>query len=203
MMPASHNIQRFIKSIAGIALMVSISGCVSLAGKAPPSLLVLTAAKTVASGTQNTGNPSQALVVLIPDVPRKIDTNRVPVQVDPSQIAYLKDAFWADKPARLMQQLLNETIRAQSNRLVLTEVEAGGNAERTLSGNLMEFGIDASKMEAVVIFEAVKMVRGKPVQTKRFESRAPVAAILPSASGAALNQAANAVATDIASWMES
>ncbi len=201
-MPASRNIQGFIKSFVAIASIFTITGCVSLAGKAPPSLLVLTASKAVASGAQNTGNPSQALVVFIPDVPRKIDTNRVPVQVDASQIAYLKDAFWADKPARLMQQLLSETIRAQSNRLVLTEVEAGGNAERTLSGNLMEFGIDASKMQAVVIFEAVKMVRGKPIQTKRFESRAPVSVILPAASGAALNQAANAVAADIANWME-
>ena len=202
MMPLKHIIRKILKPVAGIGLIITVAGCVSLTSKAPPSLLVLTATKAVASGTQNTGNPSQALVVLIPDVPRKIDTNRVPVQVDASQIAYLKDAFWADKPARLMQQLLSETIRAQSNRLVLTEVEAGGNAERTLSGNLMEFGIDAAKMEAVVIFEAVKMVRGKPVQTKRFERRAAISAILPAPSGAGLNQAANAVAADIASWME-
>jgi cholesterol transport system auxiliary component len=202
MMPDTFSLKSVLKTVAWIALPLLLTGCVNLAGKAPPSLLVLTANKAVASGAQNSGNPSQALVVLIPDVPRKIDTNRVPVQVDASQIAYLKNAFWADKPARLMQQLINETIRAQSNRLVLTEVEAGGNAERMLSGNLMEFGIDASRMEAVVIFEAVKMVRGKPLQTKRFERRASLTAILPAPAGAALNQAANEVAADIASWME-
>jgi cholesterol transport system auxiliary component len=179
-----------------------LSGCVSLGGKAPPSLLVLSADKAVSSGTVRSGTATESVVVLIPDVPRKIDSNRVPVQVDASQIAYLKDAFWADKPARLMQQLLIETIRAQSKRLVLSEVDAGGKAERTVSGTLMEFGIDASRLEAVVVFDAVKLVRGKIVETKRFEARTPVNEVAAARAGAALNQAANQVASEIATWID-
>jgi cholesterol transport system auxiliary component len=186
----------------GLFLGLLLSGCVSLGGKAPPSLLVLSADKAVSSGSVRSGTATESVVVLIPDVPRKIDTNRVPVQVDANQIAYLKDAFWADKPARLMQQLLIETIRAQSKRLVLSEVDAGGKAERTVSGTLMEFGIDASRLEAVVVFDAVKLVRGKIVETKRFEARKPVNEVAAAPAGAALNQAANQVASEIATWID-
>lgn len=183
-------------------LTLTLPSCVSLNGKAPPSLLVLSASKSVGNGALRSGAASDSVVVLIPDVPRKIDTNRVPVQVDASQIAYLKEAFWADKPARLMQQLLIETIRAQSVRLVLSEVDAGGAAERTVSGNLMEFGIDAKRLEAVVVFDAIKRVRGKTVETKRFEARKPVAEISAATAGSALNETANQVAGEIATWID-
>ncbi len=202
MMAATHLKRMNIRPATGLFLALLLSGCVSLAGKAPPSLLILSANKAVTSGTQRSGIATESVVVLIPDVPRKIDTNRVPVQVDSSQIAYLKNAFWADKPARLMQQLLIETIRAQSTRLVLSEVDAGGKAERTVSGTLMEFGINASKLEAVVVFDAVKLVRGKIVETKRFEARQPLNEVAAGPAGAALNQAANQVASEIATWID-
>jgi cholesterol transport system auxiliary component len=192
----------FVTRSMCLLLILLLPSCVSLAGKAPPSLLILTADQSVSSGTQRSGAPSESVVVLIPDVPRKIDTNRIPVQVDASQIAYLKDAFWADKPARLMQQLLVETIRAKSARLVLTEVEAGGKAERMISGSLMEFGIDASRSEAVVVFDAVKQVRGRALETKRFEARKPIGIVNAVSAGSALNQAANQIAVEIAAWTE-
>jgi cholesterol transport system auxiliary component len=86
--------------------------------------------------------------------------------------------------------------------LVLTEVEASGKAERMISGSLMEFGIDASRLEAVVVFDAVKQVRGKAIETKRFEARKPVGIVDAVSSGSALNQAANQIAVEIAAWAE-
>ena len=139
--------------------------------------------------------------MLLPEVPRKIDTNRVPVQIDGSSIAYLKDAVWADKPARLMQLLLMETISAKTGRLVLNEVDAGGKAQQFLTGSLIEFGIDASSMEAVVVYDAVKLVRGQVVEKRRFEAREPVLEVAAAPAGAALNKAANDIAVQIAAWV--
>ena len=184
-----------------LSLALALGACVNLGGKTPPSLLVLTPAQTVASGTLQRGAAKDALVILIPEVPRKLETNRVPVQMDDSNIAYLQDAVWADKPSRLMQMLLMEVIAAKNNRLVLNEVDAGGTAEQFLAGTLLEFGLDATRNEAVVIYDAVRLQNGKEVEKKRFEARSTVTEIIPGAAGAALNAAANVVAADIAAWL--
>ncbi|MFN5127342.1 MAG: ABC-type transport auxiliary lipoprotein family protein [Sphingomonadaceae bacterium] len=183
-----------------LPLIMALGACVSFGGKVPVSILVLTADNVVAAGTARTATVAEALVIQIPQVPRKLDNNRVPVQIDASSIAYLKDAFWADKPARLMQMLLAETVSAKSGNLVLNEVDAGGKAVRILSGSLLEFGIDAATNEAVVVYDAVKIIRGSATEKRRFEARRPVTAIAPAAAGAALNAAANDVAGQIADW---
>ena len=186
--------------IFALPLILMLGACVSFGGKAPVSMLVLTADNVVTAGTARTATAADALVIQTPEVPRKLDTNRVPVQIDASSIAYLKGAFWADKPARLMQMLLAETVSAKSGNLVLNEIDAGGKAVRFLSGSLLEFGIDATTNEAVVVYDVVKIIRGSATEKRRFESRRPVTAIEPAQAGAALNAAANDVAGQIANW---
>jgi cholesterol transport system auxiliary component len=186
-----------------VAGSLVLTACVSFGAKAPPSLLVLTATTNVQGGAVQTGSPADALIVLLPEVPRKIDTNRVPVQIDDSNVAYLQDAVWADKPARMMQMLLMETVSAKTGRLVLNEVDAGGKAQQFLSGSLMEFGIDSQAMEAVVVYDAVKLVRGEAIEKKRFEARETVTAIEPGPAGIALNRAANRLAAEMAAWVGS
>ena len=186
--------------LCALPLIMALGACVSFGGKAPASMLVLTADNVVAAGTARTAPVADALVIQIPQVPRKLDTNRVLVQIDASNIAYLKDAFWADKPARLMQMLVAETVSAKSGNLVLNEVDAGGKAVRYISGSLLEFGIDAETSEAVVVYDVVKIIRGSATEKRRFEARRPVTAIAPAPAGAALNAAANDVAGQIADW---
>lgn len=183
------------------ALALSLGACISFGGKAPPSLLVLTAESGVANGVARSASASDALVVLLPEAARKLDNNRVPVQIDDSSIAYLKDAYWADKPARLMQGLLIETIGAKGNKLVLNQVDAGGKAGEFLSGSLIEFGVDAAANEAVVVYDAVRLVRGQSVEKRRFEARSPLAEVEAAAAGVALNRSANQVASQVADWI--
>ena len=186
--------------LCALPLIMALGACVSFGGKAPASMLLLTAENIVAAGTARTATAADALVIQIPQVPRKLDTNRVPVQIDASSIAYLKDAIWADKPARLMQMLVAETVSAKSGNLVLNEVDAGGKAVRFISGSLLEFGIDAETNEAVVVYDVVKIIRGSAIEKRRFEARRPVTVIAPAPAGAALNAAANDVAGQIADW---
>ena len=182
-------------------LALSLGACVSFGAKAPPSMLVLTSTSSVTNGTVRSAAANEALVVLMPQSPRKLETNRLPVQIDDSSIAYLKDAVWADKPARLMQSLLMETIASKSGRLVLNEVDTGGKGQQFLSGSLLEFGVDAASMEAVVVYDAVKLVRGQVVEKRRFEAKKSVTVMEAAPVGAALNDAANDVAGQIADWV--
>ena len=180
---------------------LALPSCVSLSGKAPTSMLTLTANSTVTAGTSNTGLAKDAMVVLVPEVPRKLDTNRVPVQVNAGNIAYLKESVWTDKPAILMRQLLAETLAAKNGTLILSEVETAGKAENYLSGQLVEFGVDESGMEAVAIFDAVRIRKGQPVEKRRFDARKDLTKIEPEEVGEALNVVANKVAEDVATWL--
>ncbi|MFC4291517.1 ABC-type transport auxiliary lipoprotein family protein [Sphingorhabdus arenilitoris] len=193
---------KIMPALGALLPAILLSGCVSFGSKPPPSLLVLSATSSLPAGASHGGVKSEALVILTPTVPRKLDTNRVPVQMSSSSIAYLKDAMWSDKPASLMQQLLMETIAAKNDRLVLNESDAGGQAQMMLSGNLMEFGVDENSGNAVIIYDAVKLVRGEPVEKRRFEVRRPVSVIEPVPVGTALNEAANQLASDVAAWLK-
>ena len=102
---ASRKITRLLLIIVASA---TLSACVSFGGdKTPAALLVLSPVSVVKSGAAQSGAAREAVVVLLPEVPRKLDTNRVPVQVDQSTIAYLKGAIWADKPARADEDVFN------------------------------------------------------------------------------------------------
>lgn len=186
--------------IFALPLVMALGACVSFGGKAPPSMLVLTSDNVVSAGSVRMASSAETLVIQTPAVPRKLDTNRIPVQINASSIAYVKDAFWADKPARLMQSLLVETLSAKTGNLVLNEVDAGGKATVYLSGSLLEFGIDAATNEAIVVYDAVKITRNSPAEKRRFEARRPLSVVAPAQAGEALNAAANDVAVQIAGW---
>lgn len=187
---------------ATLASFFVFTSCVSFGGGKPPAaLLTLTARTLPAAGSAQSGNAKNAFIVLLPTVPRKLDTNRIPVQISDSSVAYVKDAIWTDKPARLMQLLLMETITAQNGTLVLNEIDAGGKAEHFVSGSLLEFGIDAQTSKAIIVYDAVKLTHGMAIEKRRFEAHQPVGVIDANEAGKALNTAANNVAIDIAKWL--
>lgn len=193
---------RKLKAFATAVLTASIlSSCVSLGGEVPVSMLTLSADTGIAAGTSKSGQAKDALVILTPEVPRKLDTNRVPVRMNAENFAYLKDSVWADKPAVLVQQLLAETIAAKNGTLILSEVETAGKADNYLSGQLVEFGIDEAGMEAVVIFDAVWIRKGGPIEKRRFVATQGLSKIGSRQAGEALNIAANKLAGDVATWL--
>lgn len=191
-----------VKLALPLALLSALPACVSLGGKAPPQLLDIRADVTPQSGASWSGTVQTATVVTAPKLPRKLDTDRVPVQYDGTNIAYLTDAHWVEKPDRLMQRLLTETLAAGGGRLILDPFMAGGRQAETLNGELVEFGVDADRQEVVIIYDAV-WTRGASVQKRRFEAREPVGEVIPTNVAPAMGRAANRLAKDVAAWMGS
>lgn len=187
------------------ALSFALSACVSLGGgKPPPTLLTLTPKASAAAGSTASATAAEALMVMEPETDQYLSVLRVPVQVDAANVAYLKNALWVERPARLFRALLAETLRARGGRLVLEDnqstVPVAGNR---LAGRLIAMGYDAQSGSVVVRFDAIRTGAGGQVQTRRFESMVP--GIEPDAKtvGPALNQAANAVAAEVAEWVGS
>ncbi|NBW76806.1 MAG: ABC transporter [Sphingomonadaceae bacterium] len=194
--------KRLPAGLLSLSLALLLGGCLGLGGGKPPATLIsLTSTQVPAAGTGVTGSLDDALVVLEPDVDRKLAVLRVPVRVSGSSIAYLADAAWVERPARQFRGLLAETLRASGKRLVLEDDGTGGPAAHRLGGRLIDMGYDAAEQAVVVRFEAVRSVRGGAVETRRFESIVRGVSAEPEAIAPALNRAANAVAADIAAWM--
>ena len=193
---------RPLKSVGLLAAIGALGACVSFGGaEPPPSLLSLTPDQKLSAGAVRSGPQTGSLVVALPAAPQKLNTIRVPVQTTGTGIAYLKDAVWVDKPARLFHDLLTETIAAKNNRLVLTATEAGGNAQTYVTGELVNFGLDGPSLTVTVTYDAVKMTKDKPVEKKRFEASQSVFAAEPIPVGEGLNEAANKVAAEVADWV--
>ncbi|MBX7527540.1 ABC-type transport auxiliary lipoprotein family protein [Qipengyuania vesicularis] len=184
-----------------LAPALLLGGCISFGSEPPESLLTLTPANSAPAGTGGSSEAGTALALVEFETPSALDVTRVPVQVSDTELAYLKDAVWVEKPARLFRRLVAETIRTRSNRVVIDGDDPGALATNRLGGTLRQFGYDARSGSVVVVFDAVRPGEGSGVETRRFESVVPGVGADVRSVGPALNQAANDVAGQIADWL--
>src|SRR6478735_2912412 len=118
------------KTGTAIALAAALSGCSvsSLLGggsssKPPATLQTLTAEVPDPGAIARTAAAGQAVTVAIPAMSKELKTLRVPVQLTPTDVQYVSNFRWIDTPDRLFQQLLEETIRRTTNRVLLNPMQ--------------------------------------------------------------------------------
>ena len=184
---------------APLAALLLLGGCLSFGPKIPPTMFDLTAENPAPAGAGQSGTLASALVVEVPEAALALNVTRIPVQIDASNLAYVKNAAWVERPTRLFQRLLAEAVRAKGSRIVL-ENEPGTGTSEVLSGRLLAMGFNAPTNAAVVRFDAMRTSRGGQVQVRRFEASQGASAE-PEVLGPALNRAANDVARQVAEWV--
>lgn len=188
------------RSVAVLALLsAALAGC--FGGKPPKNLITLTAESTAPAGPLGNGKLGDAIVVLDLQADRRIDVQRIPVQVDESNLAYLKDIAWVERPVRQFRHLLAETIRAKGNRLVLEELDEQAGAKVRLGGRLVDMGYDARSQSVVVRYDAMRVDGTGGASSRRFEAIVPGVGAKPAEVAPALNKAANDVARQVADWI--
>lgn len=189
------------KLLTGL-LALPLAGCISFGAEPPEALLSVSATEQVPVGQAQTSAGARTVTIQVPTVPQALANNRVPVQANATDIAYVKEAFWVEPPARQFARLLSDTVSARTGRVVLSGAQSLADPGARLAGELRNFGVDAASMNAVVTYDAA-LVRdeGGALEKRRFEARVPVTAIEAKPVGAALNQAANQVASEVADWL--
>lgn len=190
-----------IKAISIAVAAAALAGCVSFGPDAPEQLLTLTPTNTAPVGAAASGDVSAALAISEPSASQRLNVTRVPVMTSDATLAYLQDAFWVEKPARLFRNVLAETIRAKGNRLVIGGGELDYAAPTQLSGELVAMDYDASRSSVVVRYDAVLQDADGQILTRRFESEVSGVQAEAEPVGRALNQAANEVADQVAEWV--
>jgi len=189
------------KKAVSLAALLLLAGCISLGTKAPETLIGLTPETAAPAGAMGKGGLAEAITVLDPDTDRRLDVRRVPVQVDASTVAYLKDVAWVERPARQFRELLAETIRADGQRLVFEGNDIEMGSRLVLSGRLVDMGYNASDRSVVVRYDALLDQGDGRVRSHRFEAVVPDVSTKTRRIAPALNKAANDVARQVAEWI--
>jgi cholesterol transport system auxiliary component len=179
----------------------SLGGLLGGGAKPPTTLQTLTAQAADPGQIVRTAIAGQAVTIAVPSVPKELRTVRVPVQLSPTDVQYVTNLEWVDTPDRLLQQLLAETVRRTTNRVVLDPNQSGLDPGLVLNGQLQRFGYDAQTGNVIVVFDgSLSTAGGSQVETRRFTATAPADGTGASV-GPALNNAANQVAAQIATWV--
>lgn len=196
---------KLLRDSLPIALAIALGGC-SLGGllgggKTPPTLLTLTPQAALQGEVTRSASAGEAVTIAVPVIGKELRTVRVPAQVSHMEVAYIEDVQWVDTPDRLFQELLAETVRRTTGRVVLDPRQATLDPGISVSGQLHRMGYDAAEQAVIVRFDgAMSTAGGTRVETRRFEAKVPTTSDAPNV-GAALNQAANQVALEAATWI--
>jgi cholesterol transport system auxiliary component len=185
------------------AAAVSLGGCALLGGgpKPPPTLLSLSSSVAAPQSVARSANAGEAVTIATPIIPKELRGVRVPAQVGPTAVAYIKGLQWVDTPDRLFQDLLEETIVRTTSRVVIDVKQSALDPGLIVSGQLSRFGYEAGEGSVLVRYDAaLSTAGGTRVETRRFEGRAAADGTARTV-GPALNEAANQVALDVAKWI--
>lgn len=187
--------------LLGLLSATLLGGCVKFGAKPPASLLTIDSNARIAPGAQPNAADT-TITILEPDVPKSLQTVRVAVRTDANSFAYVPKAFWVDTPRNLFRAVLAETVAARNGVLVLDSGQFSTTPGRRLTGDLVEFGIDAKARTAIVTFDAALIEKGGVVTKRRFTATAPVSDIDAQDVAAPIQAAANAVAVQVADWLK-
>ena len=171
--------------------------------QAPPAVLLVTTATPPQAQPAGLAPVDMATAVTVqtPLLPGPLQTLRIPVTVSDTQVQYVRDATWAELPSRQFQRLLAENLTARGLAVVDPRT-SGRTAGRILSGQLVACGVDARAPLAVrVRFDATLTSRAG-LRQRRFEHEVPIGSVQPVPVADALNRAANAVAAEVAAWID-
>ncbi len=190
-----------VTAVAASAL--SLGACALMGGgpKPPPTLLTLTTTAAAPASVVRSANAGEAVTIEAPVIPKELRSVRVPAQVGPTAVAYIKDLQWVDTPDRLFQDLLEETVLRTTSRVVIDPMQTGLDPGLIVSGRLSSFGYEAGGGTVLVRYDAaLAAAGGTRVETRRFEARVPADGTAATV-GPALNEAANQVALQVAQWV--
>lgn len=197
---------RRMRVLSGVLLAVSLGGCslgglLGGGGKPPPYLFTLTAEAPDPGTITRASAAGRAVTINVPVVAKELRTVRVPVQVSPTVVQYVPNLQWIDTPDRLFKDLVAETVRRTTGRVVLDPNQTSLDPGLAVTGQLQKFGYDAQTGQVVVQYDAaLSTAGGDRVEARRFTATAPADGSSTTV-GPALNTAANQVAEQVAQWI--
>jgi ABC-type uncharacterized transport system auxiliary subunit len=129
----------------------------------------------------------------------ELATDRITITDGAQGIAYVQGARWADRPNRMLRQLLSEHFAA-AGRTVVGPAQVEVVADQRLSGRLAAFAVDRASLTATVTVDVTLTRRTALVGAQRISASAKAASDTPADLARALNSAANSAAQQLVAW---
>src|SRR5690349_21978124 len=154
-----------LRRLVLIALAAALSACslgglLGGGGKPPTTLQTLTPEAADPGPIARTAAAGKAVTISVPVIPKELNTVRVPVQLSPTDVQYVTGLQWVDTPDRLFQNLVAETVRRTTSRVVLDPRQSALDPGLVVTGELHRFGYDAASGQAVVVYDASLSTQG-------------------------------------------
>ncbi|ARR54065.1 ABC transporter [Rhizorhabdus wittichii DC-6] len=189
------------RTILALTAAGLLAGCISFGEDPPERLMSLTSTARVAADQGKVTRDVQAVGVSAPALPAALRNQRIAVQTG-AAFAYLPKAAWVDTPSQLFRSVLAETIEARTGRFVPDTRNGAITPDTRLSGTLLAFQLLGGQGKVLVIYDATLAKSGSDeIRARRFERTVPVAGEDARSVAAALNEATNGIATDVADWI--
>ncbi|MHA3793330.1 ABC-type transport auxiliary lipoprotein family protein [Rhizorhabdus wittichii] len=189
------------RTILALTAAGLLAGCISFGEDPPERLMSLTSTARVAADQGKVTRDVQAVGVSAPALPAALRNQRIAVQTG-AAFAYLPKAAWVDTPSQLFRSVLAETIEARTGRFVPDTRNGAITPDTRLSGTLLAFQLLGGQGKVLVIYDATLAKSGSDeIRARRFERSVPVAGEDARSVAAALNEATNAIAADVADWI--
>ncbi len=185
-----------------LPVLLLSGGCVRIGAKPPQSLLTIASHAVVKPGVTERVSDANSIALLQIGSARAIAPSRVAVRASDNSVAYVKNAVWADSPRGLFHALLTETLDARDDLVVVDLTQYGVDPRQKLSGDLVDFTIDAKARQAVVTFDASLIGPDGAITRRRFTASAPVREVDAKGVAAPMQVAANQVAGEVADWVQ-
>src|SRR5690349_12632770 len=133
--------KQLARAVVPLALAAALAGCslggmLGGGGKAPATVLTLTPTAADPGQIVRTANAGQSVSIGVPAMAKELRTIRIPVQLTPTDVQYVTNAQWVDTPDHLFQELVAETVRRTTNRVVLNGRQGALDPGLVLSGEL-------------------------------------------------------------------
>ena len=189
------------RTILALTAAGLLAGCISFGEDPPERLMSLTSTAKVAADQGKVTRDTQAISVAPPALPAALRNQRIAVETG-GAFAYLPKSGWVDTPSQLFRSVLAETIEARTGRFVPDTRNGAITPDTRLSGTLLAFQLLGGQGKVLAIYDATLAKSGSDeIRARRFERTVPVAGEDARSVAAALNEAANGIAADVAAWI--
>lgn len=180
---------------------VMLSGCALLVPQDAPDVYDLSIGSSV---TQVAGTTGGQILIANPKVLSSLDNDRIVIKPSAAQISFFGDVRWSDRLPRLVQLYFSRAFSKTNGARAVGLPGDGLLIDHQLLFDVSAFQVEVEGNSAVAHVEiAVQILNdknGKVIATNRFSAKVPTSDD-PVNGINSLNEALDAVAADLISWV--
>ncbi|RWD66973.1 MAG: ABC transporter [Mesorhizobium sp.] len=192
---------RGLKSVAAVALVLTLAGCAALGGKPAP----LDTFELSAPSVDMHGHSRRQILIAQPSALKALDSQNIVIRPSDQSIQFLKGAQWADRLPLIVQARLAETFQRSGSFAGVGKPGEGLAIDYQIIAEVRSFEVRVNGGEHAEVELFVRILNdrnGEVRAAKSFTASAPVSGGGNAAYVNALDNAFGQAAKDIVRWTD-